>query len=350
MLKLFWRRYNIVLCLAHFLLSAGTQNKITIACGPPPPSTILEGWIYPGAPACSAATQLTQINAPILKPQYFATQNDGTIEVLTVGAPAFAGCNAYSPADLALVKQYSQLQFITVSASRAQMHALFTTTTTMAAGINVLVDNVVTWTVTGVEIDFEGFGSWTNTDYANYQLFLTNLGNALHAQGKQLMIDGPAIPDSSYQALFKFKYEDMNLLPVDYILSMVYDHQYDTGVGTPIAPFAWMTQCINWVKARVPNTNKIVIGMPSYGYHGPVDTYDITIDTYDQSSVLPGFNTATRDPASGEMTWDYITTNTFSAWFQDSTSMNMKKALIVSLGIRNISVWHLGGGNKWFTS
>ncbi len=107
--------------------------------------------------------------------------------------------------------------------------------------------------------------------YAGYKSFLTQLGNTLHANGFTLMIDGPAaIADSG---TYQWRYTDFNALPVDYIVVMEYDWQYDFGVGTPISPLSRMEEVTKEVLARITDPNKVVIGISSYGYHGPTGTY-----------------------------------------------------------------------------
>jgi spore germination protein YaaH len=137
-----------------------------------------------------------------------------------------------------------------------------------------------------------------------------------------------------------FKYEDFANL--DYLAIMVYDYQYDYGVGQPVTPEAWLKDVINWAKTKLP-VDKIVIGIPAYGYHGTLGSYSMTIDTYAQSKTYPGYSTR-KLSAEGEETW--IVGNTYYS-AQPKSSLDRKKALVESLGIKNISVWHLGG-NNWF--
>ena len=302
----------------------------------------VHAWISPGSPACAALQEITDGRSiHVLKPEYLTVTAGGKIVQETV---ASYGCNAYSPLNSALVKKYSQQQFITVYAGVAGMAALTRTALSRQKAVTNLVAQVVQMGGSGIELAFEGFDQWTSSMYTNYKTFVTALAEALHAAGKKLMIDAPAIASAAAQAQYAFKYEDIAQLPVDYITVIVYDYHYDYGVGAPVAPAAWMKSCITWVKQRITDIDKIVIGMPSYGYHGPTGTDDITSDTYEQTKTYPGFSTAQRDPESYEMFWTH---NGITYCYQDSLTMNFKRALIASLGIKNISVWHLGG-NQWF--
>jgi spore germination protein YaaH len=155
------------------------------------------------------------------------------------------------------------------------------------------------------------------------------------------MIDAPAISDPTYQGYFLFKYEDFT--NIDYVAIMAYDYEYDYGVGAPVAPQDWVANIINWAKARL-DVNKIIIGIPAYGYHGTLGSYDINIDTYAQSASYPGFSSRTVN-ADGEESW--IVGNTYYV-DQAISGLNLKKSLIESMGIKNVSIWHLGG-NQWFS-
>jgi spore germination protein YaaH len=198
--------------------------------------------------------------------------------------------------------------------------------------------------MSGVEIDFEDFGGWNAGMYSNFKNFVTNLGDALHKNGKKLIVDGPPTQNQTEENWYVWRYNDFVSLPVDQIVVMTYDNDYDTGVGQPISPIAWIQNTIRWTLGRFPDKSRLSFGIPSYGYKGILGTQKFTLLTYDQIKKEPGFDTATRDSASGEMTWQ----NGGNAYFyNDSQSMAIKLRAIQDLGINSVSVWHLGG-NLWF--
>lgn len=310
-------------------------------------------WIYPGSPACNAQTEYQDGRVLyMLKPQYYQvdTGGAGTINQLTV---AGAGCNAYSAANAADVRKYSTKQFFTISCgTAANMDALCSSGTNRTNAINTIITFLQLTQFTGVELDWEGYGSWTAGQYTNFKTFVSALSTSLHSNGFQLMIDGPPITNSggvpvvdtaNQQSLYKFKYEDF-LTTADYLCVLAYDKQYDFGSGTSISPTTFVQNVCDWMISKVVDTTKIVVGMPSYGYHGVTAGFSITIDTQTQSSVLTGYGTATRN-SDFEMNW----ANAGSSFFyQDTSGMNSKRNVIEAKGIKHISVWHLGG-NQWFT-
>lgn len=305
-------------------------------------------WIYPGSPACNANTEIADGRVIyMLKPEYYQvdTGGAGTLNQLTV---AGAGCNGYSVANANLIKQYSSKQFCTISCGTGtNMDALCSDGTKRTNAINTLITFLNTTGFTGVELDWEGYSGWTSGQYTNFKTFVSALSTSLHSNGYQLMIDGPpitaAVDSVNGQNLYQFKYEDF-LTTADYLVALAYDKQYDYGAGTSISPTTFVQQTCDWMILKVVDLNKIVIGMPSYGYHGTTGGYSITIDTYTQSTGYTGFNTATRN-ADYEMVWANAGT---SYDYQDTSGLNSKRTVIENKGIKNISVWHIGG-NQWFT-
>lgn len=299
-----------------------------------------QAWIYPGSPACNARNEFKDgRKIHTLKPEYYTVTSSGDLQFLTESS---SGCNGYSASNAAEIKQYSTEQFVTVSGGGKP---LVTSATKRSAAVTTLVNFAVSSGFTGVELDFEGYGKWDATEYSGYVSFVTALGNGLRARGKKLMIDGPPIFSSQSQAWYKWKYEDFENLPIDYLLVMAYDYQYDYTCGQAIAPNDWVRNIVSWTKSKVSNIDRIVIGIPSYGYSGTVDQWDVNVKTKALITSMSRFSAAVRQSSSYEMSFTNGQTVTF---YQDTAGMNSKRALIESLGIKRVSVWHLGG-NDWFT-
>lgn len=306
------------------------------------PTPRIQAWIYPGPPACGAATDLTDGRAiDTVKAQYFTLTDVGAL----VQVPA-SQCNGYSTANVALLKAHSKQQFVTISGSIAGITSLASDPAMAGLRATMLSSFLHATQMNGIELDIEGYSSWSPEQYRAYKNVIATLGTALHAHGFQLMVDGPSIVDAAYQGYYPWKYEDFNSLPVDYLVSMCYDLHYDNGAGTPVASLNDITGCCNWMLSKVSDHNKIVIGLNSYGYHGTPGTYtNMPNDTYEQSSQYPGFANATRDAASGEMMWHNGTT---FYDYSDAATLDLKLKTVLATGLSTVSVWHLGG-NKWFS-
>jgi len=209
--------------------------------------------------------------------------------------------------------------------------------------IETLVTFVVEHNLTGIEIDFEDFGNWTPQSYSLFKDFIEELGTALRAESKKLMLDGPAVSNPTEENWYVWRYRDFASLPVDYMVVMTYDYQFDHGAGEPVSPLDWMKASLQYISAQYPK-NKLVAGISSYGYGGTIGSYRPTILTKDQIATKSGFETATRDVRSAELTWR---SGDMVYFYADSQSLNAKAAVAAELGIPAISVWHLGG-NPWF--
>jgi spore germination protein YaaH len=305
--------------------------------------TEIMAWIYPGDPTCNAKLEYSDgRKIDILKPEYFTVSDSGKMILMT---EQNSGCNGYSAQNVADLKKYSNEQYATFSSNYAvSMDSFLTGALADDSDVNTLVSFVNDNKMTGVEIDFEDFGGWNADMYSKYKQFITNLGNALHKNNKKLMIDGPATSNKVEEDWYVWRYADFNSLPVDRVVVMTYDYQFDQGVGQPVSPISWIQNTISWTLGEFPDKTKISFGIPSYGYKGIAGTQKFSLLTYDQIKKEPGFDTATRDSASYEMTWQ----NGNNVYFyQDSESMSEKLKAIQDAGITSVSVWHLVG-NLWF--
>lgn len=330
-------------------LGQSPQGSITPNVDNPTIPVSVEGvreimaWIYPGAPACGAQREYSDGRTiHTLKAEYYRVIEGGVLEFLSEDEQ---GCNGYSVQNIASIKKYSREQYVTVASAYAGDMDLFIQKALQdQSAISTLVDFTVQNNITGVELDFEDFGGWSPAAYARYREFVNVLGNELHANGKKLMIDGPAISNLEEQSWFPWKYEDFVSLPVDRIVVMAYDYQFDHGSGNPVAPIEWIKNVTNWTKTKYPYPARITIGIPAYGYKGVDGTQQFSLMTYEQIQKEPGFSSAVRDQSSAEMTWKNASNVYF---YQDTVSLSQKIKAVTDSGIDSISIWHLGG-NQWF--
>lgn len=315
------------------IMSANIKNSVEI-----------QAWIYPGDPACDAKLEYSDgRKIDILKPEYFTLSESGELVLLT---DQVAGCNGYSFENVVSIKKHSKWQYVTFSSNYSvSMDAFLTRALSSKKDIDTIVSLVVLNNMTGVEIDFEDFGGWNDEMYSKYKQFITQLGNELHYNNKKLMIVGPATSNQAEEDWYVWRYADFVALPVDRIVIMTYDYQFDQGVGEPVSPIGWIKSTIKWTLSKYPYNKKITFGIPSYGYKGTIGSQNFSLLTFNQIKKEPGFDTAMRDPNSFEMTWQHEGNVYF---YQDSQSMSKKLQTIANSGIPSISVWHLGG-NKWFT-
>ncbi len=308
--------------------------------------TRIEAWIYPGSPACNAAAEYSDgRHVDVLKPQYYSVAAGGALTQQTV---ATDGCNGFSTANAADVKAHSTKQLVTVSGGGTPLDALATSASSRAAAVSTLTEFVAQVGFSGVDIDFEGISSAAT--YAGYLSFLTELGTALHQQNLTLEICAPPIANTTDQGQIPFHYEDIAPLPVDAVEVMAYDYMIGdspNGAGDPIAPNAWVSDVVAWTFAKMGDPSRVVVGVPSYGYHGVTGAFTVT-DTTDVRRDLGARRLRHGDPLAGSFEMSWASSGT-SYVYVSASGLDQERALIASKGAVAISVWFLGG-NPWFTT
>ena len=318
----------------------------------------LQTWLYPGSPGDSTCTAKSEyhdnrvINGG-LNPEYWTVNGDGSV---TLETTADGTCNTYSAANVADLKAHSAHQYPTISGmTTADVHALVSSASKRSAAVSQLTSLVSSAGLSGVDVDLEDYWSWSTADFTNYKTFLSQLATAMHAKGKRVQVDAPAMTED---ADF-YDYAAVAATGVDDVVIMAYDEEFDTPDGDrclPITPYAWLKDVTTYAQSKVPDHSRLIIGLPSYGISAPdpcnLDAVTGNIQFSDMKKS-PGFSTkastiaARRDPSSGEIRWvsggtlyDYV----------DSTALDGKLAVLKSLGVTKVSVWSLGGGNPWFSN
>jgi Glycosyl hydrolases family 18 len=315
-------------------------------------------WLYPGpagSPTCLAPREFTdgRVRHGVLKPEYMDVNNSGRLYLRPAGQRADA-CNGYSPRNAAEVRKWSTRQYMTISLDTLhQEEALTSSPAKVAAAVRRLASFVKSIHFTGVDVDFENYWSWKGPDAARYYAFLRKLALGLHAAGLRLQVDGPADFNTP------FNYGRALATGADQVIVMAYDDEFGWPPSTTckaITPLKWLRSVVTSALGEIPRTqrNRLVVGLPSYGYVASDRCQDITSNmSFDQMRREPGFSSkpsviaSRRGSGSLEIRWsshgkffDYV----------DQKSMDAKLAVVEKLGIRNVSVWVLGGDNPWFSA
>lgn len=123
--------------------------------------------------------------------------------------------------------------------------------------IKELVDFCVRNDIDGVDIDFEG----DPVGHPNFNAFCRELADALHAKKKQVSM--AVHPHWTFP-----KVEDATLAKLDYVMAMAYDERgsWDKNKHGPHSTFEYAESCVDKVRKRNVPPEKILLGMPTYGY------------------------------------------------------------------------------------
>jgi spore germination protein YaaH len=122
----------------------------------------------------------------------------------------------------------------------------------------------------GIDLDYERFAfaddrsTWDATS-RNWIAFVTELADALHAQGDLLTVTVPPIYDTGHTADSGFWVYDYPALGkvADRIRIMAYD--FSVAEPGPIAPYSWVRGVVRAAKKAVDDDTKLVLGVGLYG-------------------------------------------------------------------------------------
>ena len=139
-----------------------------------------------------------------------------------------------------------------------------------ALHVQTLVQFAVDGGFAGLDLDYEQFAfadgrqSWAATR-PNWVSFISELGPALDAEGKQLIISAPPIYDKGQTDDSGYWVYDFAAIAeyIDSLRVMTYD--FSTSEAGPIAPIDWVTRVVAATRTMVPDS-KIMLGVPVYGY------------------------------------------------------------------------------------
>jgi spore germination protein YaaH len=173
----------------------------------------------------------------------------------------------------------------------------------------------------GIDLDYEQFAfadprdTWAATR-PHWVAFVAELAGRLHAQGRTLTVSIPPVYDADRTADSGYWVYDHGAIAehVDRIRIMAYD--FSTSSPGPIAPLDWVRRAIDGTVAATGDPEKLVLGIPLYGYNWPVGVAGtcppdgdvgrtaITIRTVDDLVALRGA-TPLYDPVAGEWSATY---------------------------------------------
>jgi hypothetical protein len=296
-----------------------------------------------------------------LKPLWIGIGTGGVYERYNQSGPNEWG---YSEVNQALFERYTKrgvMPFVSDSyLASGNCFAMMASSGTRTAWIDAAVTDCINLNWRGITIDIEDFGNWTTTFRDNFLAFCTELSAKLKARGKLTQVYIPPIWNTASNGesgsgdewdslnssgLYNLTYAQCNAITdVNMWEIPLYDYEFDYGNERPEAPLRWIADVISFAKTQFTDTNKICIGISSQGHFG-VNGYvgqDLGAThnwTYTEASVQAQFNTAQRDQESGELFWKPSTIN---YWIADSVTMDIRRKLIESLGIKTISVWYIG--------
>lgn len=214
--------------------------------------------------------QQNAANMSVIMPNWFFVQqnpdNTWRLNNWTISMPPINGLT-----EMQTVIQYAHQQHVLVMPSIGvnynPANGPITTSQDVSSMVSQIVGVVQSNQFDGITIDFENNSNYLSQGMTTaqasdqYTQFIAQLGPALHALGKKLMV---AVYPSSYPYTI---YNYGALAPyVDYLNMMTYpQHNAKTYPG-PTAGYPWVQSCVQSALASGINPGQIVMGVAPYGH------------------------------------------------------------------------------------
>ena len=252
--------------------TGGSSFTVTSTTTPSWRST-LQGWTFPDGQKMNEDIENNYFHT--IKPIWFHVVTDGTHTLRDSGTYGTFGYNA---SNTELIRENSTEQFVTSSGSDPDIHVLTASPTLSATAIAQMVGFATSSHFTGIELDWEGFNSWTATETANYFAFVDKLSKSAHANGLKTMIYVPPIwntaanresgsgdewDSANSSSYYTLTYDMVNKSSADYIVIPAYDYQFDYSNDRPNAPLKWMQDIANFAKSKITDHDRLIMGMPA---------------------------------------------------------------------------------------
>ena len=224
-------------------------------------------------------------------------------------------------------------------------HTVLTDPTAQQKLINDVISILQSKNYRGVNVDFEYVYQY---DKESYNQFLRNLTAAVHPLG-YIVTTSLAPKTSENQVGILYEAHDYKTQGeiVDQIILMTYEWGYTYGPPQAVSPINQVERVLRYAVSVIPS-NKIMMGMPNYGYDWTLpfirgtaakaltntQALNLAISVgasieFDETSQTPFFEY--RDN-SGK---DHV------VWFDDVRSIDAKLRLVDKYNLRGVSYWNI---------
>lgn len=222
---------------------------------------------------------------------------------------------------------------------------LFSDTVLQDTLIENLIDTALSKGYEGIEIDFEFI---PKDDASGYVAFLKRLKAELEGEGLPLFVAlAPKTSDDQPGLLYEgHDYRGIGEV-ADFVILMTYEWGYQFGPPLAVAPIRSVERVVEYA-VSVIDSEKILLGIPNYGYDWPlpyvkgqteakgisnVDALIIALDNgaeikFDADAMTPYFNYVKEGI-------EHV------VWFENARSIEGKLDLVKKYSLGGISIWQV---------
>ena len=235
---------------------------------------------------------------------------------------------------------------------QSELTTLLSDSLNRANAIENLLGLVINKNADGIDIDFELLPS---SQRDNLVLFMQELSDAFHGEIEDPIITmaTPAVDWSDawdYNALAQI---------TDGLFIMGYNYFYSgSQTAGPVSPLGGYFYDLDYtVQDYIEKTNgqldKLILGLPYYGYDWPVETQFINSETtgsgsailYSSAQGLSDYYTYNYDQPTESIWFPYMDTSWRQCWYDDSLSLSIKYQYAKDLNLNGVGIWALGYDN-----
>jgi spore germination protein len=205
--------------------------------------------------------------------------------------------------------------------------------------VQAIANKVSQMNYAGIEINYENLFV---RDRELFVLFVQELKTALSRLNKLLVVTVHAKtnPIGGFSGAEAHDYPGIGH-HADIVRIMGYDYHWQGGISGPIAPADWVDAVLAYAVSVIPR-NKIVLGVPTYGYDWPEGqpasgvTYAEAISTAERYNI-PIIRNAELGPHFMYMENGLI----HEVWFVDALNFSTLLDLVNKYNLRGICIWYL---------
>lgn len=366
-----WPKSATAIALTLILMSTTLPFESAIADEEKLPRKILTGWMPYYSVKNSMATILANKDLMSeVSPFWYSLTSATTIKDQYVGAKLTIPKKTHL--DILRANGLQIIPAITDGTKKLVLSGLLAKPSTRSQVVNTITKLVLTNNYDGIDLDLEGFAfsdgtsSWAKTS-PNWALFIKELSEMLHANGKILSMTTPVVFDPAGKRKGSYwVYNWPETAPyIDRLRIMTYD--YSTSKPGPIGPLEWSEATVAYAATLMP-PSKIWLGVPGYGRDWITKvtgkcptTYAKLIKAGAKAAVFAankGVELAntygavpTYSEKMGEVTFTYqktynegtaSCTATRVAWYQNSRAYLARMELVAKYKLGGLTQWTLG--------
>ncbi|VWB11306.1 Putative sporulation-specific glycosylase YdhD [Burkholderia lata] len=288
--------------------------------------------------ATAAATPITAVSLDVILVAADGTLS-GTLPANLIASDAAAGRASY-----ASLSNFGATDFDPAIAHGALV-------TNRAAALQNIVALARTANLTGINLDFEGIDP---ADRDAYTRFVTDLAAQLHAIHSTLVLSVPAKTSDDSTNTWTWPYDYAALgRSADLIQVMTYDETVPGRAPGPVAGSDWMLASLQYASGQIP-ANKILLGLPAYGYDwnltagtGTSVAYKDTPALLASAGATPQWDAATQ---AAHVRYTAADGSAHEFWYETAQGIQAKAQFAKTLDLAGVSMWALGDEDPTFWS